>query len=324
MKYVIYSVFFSLSFASAAQSDVLDLKGRDLAVEALKKRDVSDTTYWKKGGVFGLNASQVSLTNWAGGGESSVSGAAIISLFSNYKKSKTNWDSSLDLGFGIVNQRGITFKSDDKIDLTSKYGHEAFKNWYYTGMMNFRSQFAPGYTKPGDSLIISRFMAPGYLLLSLGIDYKPTKTFNVFISPATAKLTFVADPNLANAGAFGVEKAVYNTDGSIATPGKNARYEVGGFLKLMFTTKIMENISFTTRADLFSNYLNEPGNIDINWETLLAMKVNKYITVNFTTHLIYDHDIKIAVDNNDDGVVDATGARTQFKQVLAVGFSYKF
>jgi hypothetical protein len=54
------------------------------------------------------------------------------------------------------------------------------------------------------------------------------------------------------------------------------------------------------------------------------MKVNKYITVNFTTHLIYDHDIKIAVDNNDDGVVDATGARTQFKQVLAVGFSYKF
>jgi hypothetical protein len=318
----IMMVFFT--FPVMAQTDVLSPKERDATMNKLTKRDDKDTTYWKKGGILGLNASQVSLTNWAGGGQSSISGAALVSLFSNYKKQKRNWDSTLDLGYGLVHQNGVTFKSDDKIDLATKYGHQASKYWYYTGMFTFRSQFAPGYKNPGDTLKISKFLAPAYMIGSLGMDFKPREGFNIFISPVTAKVTIVNDRELADAGSFGVEAAEYDALGNKVKNGRFSRYEVGGFIKILYTQKIMENITLTTKADLFSNYLVNPQNIDVNWETLISMKVNKFITVSLTTHLIYDDDIDIQVDNNDDGVIDAIGPRTQFKQVLAVGFSYKF
>lgn len=299
-------------------------KDIDATVGKMKKVDDKDTSYVIKGGVFGLNGSQVSLTNWAGGGQSSVSAAAIMSLFRTYKKGKVHWDNTLDLGFGIVNQRKITFKSDDKIDFSSMVGYKAFRKWYYTGLATFRSQFAAGFNQPGDTIKISNFLAPAYSIISVGLEYKPNKDFNLFLSPLTTKITIVNDRTLANAGAFGVQAAEFDELGTLIRNGRRSRFEVGGFVKLSYTKKIMENIVFTTRADFFSNYLKEPQNIDINWETMIVMKVNKFISVNLTTHLIYDHDIIIGVDTNGDGNADRFGPRTQFKQVLAVGFNYKF
>jgi len=90
----------------------------------------------------------------------------------------------------------------------------------------------------------------------------------------------------------------------------------------------MKNISLTTKIDLFSNYAHNPQNIDVSWETLVAMKVNKYISVNLNTHLLYDDDILIPLDRNDNGSftdpVDMPGKRIQFKEIFGVGFSYKF
>jgi hypothetical protein len=157
------------------------------------------------------------------------------------------------------------------------------------------------------------------------MDFKPNDKFNLFIAPITGKVTIVNNQILADAGAFGVVKAVYDPiTNLLVTPGKVVRTEFGGYLRMMAKFDIMKNINFQTQLDLFSNYLNNPQNLDVNWSTLTAMKVNKYISATITTQLIYDHDINIAVDNNSDGVVDASGPRTQFKEVLAVGFSYKF
>jgi hypothetical protein len=102
------------------------------------------------------------------------------------------------------------------------------------------------------------------------------------------------------------------------------RYEFGGYVRLFFKKDLMKNVNLQTKLDLFSNYLHNPQNIDINWEVLISMKVNKYITATINTQLLYDDDVMIAVDENGDGTPDSSGPRTQFKEVIGVGFSYKF
>lgn len=268
---------------------------------------------WTKGGLASFNFSQVALSNWAGGGQSSIAINGFLNIFANYKKGVHTWENSLDLGYGIVQQGTADFvKSDDKIDFTSKYGRQASEKWYYTGLVNFKSQFAPGYNSPDEITRISDFLAPGYVLASIGMDYKPNDVFSAYISPVTGKFTIVRDDSLNSVGAFGVEE------------NEVLRTEFGGFVRLQYKQDILENVNLQSRLELFSNYSNNPQNIDVNWETILSMKVNKFITANISATVVYDDDIDIEIDNNDDGIVDKTGPRTQFKQVLSVGLAYKF
>ena len=279
----------------------------------------SDTTQGcKKGGLLSTNLAQTSLTNWAAGGQNSVAINGIFSLFANLKQGKSVWDNSLDLGYGLLKQGKEDFrKTDDKIDFLSKYGRQAFKNFYYAALLNFKTQMTPGYNYPNDSVKISDLFAPAYLLGALGMDYKPNANFGAFLAPLTSKFTFVTDDFLSDAGAFGVD------------PGKKVKSEIGGYIRVIYTkndfkSEFMKNISITSKIDLFSNYLDNPQNIDVSWESLIAMKVNKFISVTFNTHLIYDDNTKISIDTNEDGIIDHKGSRTQFKEILGVGFSYKF
>lgn len=285
-------------------------------------------TAWKKGGVIGLSFTQIALDNWAAGGQNSIAGTALVNLFANYKKGKIIWDNTLDLAYGINNFNDSPYwiKTDDKIDISSKLGREATKNLYYSGLVNFKTQFSPGYLEPNappaQRVLISDFMAPAYILVALGMDYKPNDDFTVFVSPVTVKTTIVNNQTLADAGAFGVDEADVDANGNpIAGTGSNMRVELGGYLKMMWRKKIMENISFQTKLDLFSNYLENPQNIDVSWENLIAMKVNQWVSVTLTTHLIYDHDIDIT---RDEGGVPRTGPTTQFKEVFNLGLNYKF
>ncbi len=281
---------------------------------------------WTKGGMFSLNFGQVSLTNWAGGGVNSISLAGLLNVYANWKKESQTWENSLTVGYGITKQgKADFFKNDDRIDLTSKYGKKAFNKWYYAGLLNFRTQMDDGFTAPGDTNRISTLLAPGYLLGALGLDYKPNDNFTLFIAPLTAKYTFVMDQRLADAGAFGVEAAQVDALGMpIAGTGQQMRSEFGGYVRMAYTkTDIIQNVNFTTKVDAFSNYLHNPRNIDINWETIIGLKVNKYITATLSTLLIYDDDIQINVGNDATGN-PIIGPRTQFKQVFGAGFSYKF
>ena len=269
---------------------------------------------WKKGGSVFINTSQTSFTNWAAGGQNSLSINGLVNLFANYKKGKSSWDNSLDIGYGLLKQgKDADFiKTDDKIDLVSKYGYQAFGKWNYAALLNFRTQMTNGYSYPNDSVAISKLLAPGYILVAAGLDYKPSDMFSAFVAPLTGKITLVNDQSLADSGAFGVE------------PGNRSRAELGGYVRLLFQKDILKNVSFGTKIDLFSNYLNNPQNIDINWETLLTLKANKFLSASLATHLIYDDDITIDVDTDDDGVADRRGPRTQFKEVLSIGLTLKF
>lgn len=312
-------LLFSLFFCALSFGQITEKEADLLAV----RTDSLDG--WKNGGFIALNISQVGLTNWAGGGQSSIALNGMVSLFANLKIGNSTWDNSIDLGYGILRQGriaelgdGVFVKTDDKIDLVSKYGKKASEKWYYAGLINFNTQSTPGYSYPNDSVAISRFMAPAYLLGAIGMDYKPNPAFTAFISPFTMKATFVNDDSLAYAGAYGVEKATFDDLGNVIDPGKKFRMEYGGYVRLSYKKTFMENITITSKLSLFSNYANNPQNIDINWENLLELKVNKFISATVSTHLIYDDDIDIKdIDGN-------TGPRTQFKEVIGVGFAYKF
>jgi hypothetical protein len=276
---------------------------------------------WRTGGVFSLTLAQTSLTNWVSGGQNSFAVNGLFSGFANLKKGKSAWDNSLDIGYGMIKQgKEANRKTDDKIDILSKYGREAFKNVYYSALFNFKTQLTPGYNYPDVTHKISTRFAPAYLTLALGLDYKPDPYFSMFVAPVTGKFTFVTDPDLSEQGAFGV------------TPGEKSRSELGGYLRAVyskndFKNEFLKNVSFTTKLDLFSNYAENPQNIDVSWETLITMKINKYLSVNFNTHLIYDDDIFVPKDKNNNGTLeDGEGVKSlvQFKEIFGVGFAYKF
>jgi len=303
-------LFFSLTLLLSVSlfSQVTDSE------KELKKQTTDTVEGWKSGGLFSLTFGQVSLTNWAAGGENSISVNGLVNLYATYLKDKTSWDNTFDMGYGILNQgkENNWMKTDDKVELMSKYGRKAFKNWYYSGLLSFKTQMTPGYNYPNDSNKISNLLAPGYVLGAIGMDYEQSKKFSAFLAPFTSKMTIVNDKDLSAVGAFGVDT------------GKTIRTEFGGYIRLFYKIDIQKNITLQTKLDLFSNYLHNPQNIDIDWETLVMIKVAKYITMNLTTTLLYDDDIKVAVDRNNDGIPDGMAVRTQFKELLGVGFAYKF
>jgi hypothetical protein len=317
MKLLIYIGLITLSTGLFAQ---VTEKETDL-----RKINTDSTDGWKKGGLLTVTFSQVSLTNWAAGGENSFSGNSVINAFGNYKKGKISWDNTIDLGYGIMKQGDQEIrKTDDKIDFSSKFGRKLNETSFAAALLNFKSQFMPGYNYPNDSTVISNFMAPGYLLFAAGYDFKKGDWLSLFLAPVTGKMTFVMDEALSNAGAFGVEPAVINpVDSSVVTPGKKTRSEFGGYFKGAFSKDIMKNVKVSTKIELFTNYLHNPQNIDVYWENTIGMKVNKFITVTIGTTLIYDDDVLIEV-KNDDGVATGKGPRTQFKEVFGLGFAYKF
>lgn len=278
---------------------------------AIYAEEASDSIkYWKKSGVFAANFSQVSLTNWAAGGQSSTSGVFLMNYVANYKKDSLSWDNVFDFGYGFLkNTDEALRKSTDKIEFNSKVGYKTGGNWNYAGLVGFKSQFTSGYNykdgiRQGDA--ISKFLAPGYINVALGMDYK-NDVVSLFISPATGKFTIVNDDALSATGEFGVD------------PGKKFRAEMGGSARLAYKKEVVKNVTAQSKLDLFSNYFNNPQNIDVDWTFMLNMKVNEWLSANLLTQLIYDDDIKIK--NKDTG---HAAPMVQFMEMFGVGLSFKF
>jgi Protein of unknown function (DUF3078)/Protein of unknown function, DUF481 len=280
---------------------------------------------WKFKSLAGLNGSQTSFINWAAGGRNNLSGLAFADLSAYYKKGRMKWDNDLKLALGAVqflgkvNGKTATLqKTDDRIDFSSNWGYKLKEEnkWYFSAQAGFRTQMLDGFNFPNDSTAVSKFMAPGYANLALGIDWKPNDNLSVFVSPLASKYTIVNDATFAIAGQFGVQKRVLADDGvSILTKEKRFRAELGAYAKIKYQRTLAKNIEFKGSMDLFSNYLNNPQNIDVNAEALFTFKVNSWFSASLQWNLIYDDDIQIR-----DGL--SYGPRTQFKSVLGLGVSY--
>ncbi|HNS16609.1 MAG TPA: DUF3078 domain-containing protein [Bacteroidales bacterium] len=262
---------------------------------------------WKNGGKFALNFSQSSLTNWAPGGQNSLALNSFFNYFADYAKDKSLWENRLDLAYGFLKEGEADIrKSDDKIDFSSKYGMKATQKLYYAALLTFKSQFSEGYNYPDDSVVISRFLAPGYLTVGLGMDWKPVDYFSFFLSPATARWIIVTDDDLSNIGAYGVD------------PGDKVRTEVGAMARLEFLKDILKNVNLKSKLELFSNYLDQPQNVDVYWDNMFVMTINKYLSTSLNLTLAYDDNLRIT---DKDG---KTGPRTQFKEVFGIGLTYGF
>jgi hypothetical protein len=272
----------------------------------------SDTTYWDNGAVLNINFSQVDLTNWNGGGQSSISVGGLTNFRSNYSKDKNAWDNRLDMAYGLLRQGDSDapfVKTDDNIILTSKYSRQLKKRIFISGIIDFRTQFDEGLND--DNQVISRFMAPGFLLANIGISYRYKKIFRMTFSPLSSKSTFVMDDSLSTVGAYGVN------------PGEKYRFQGGINFASSFQKDIWENVILSTNLNLFADY-EKLGNIDVNWETALNFKINKFLSASYSTQLIYDDDIK----SKEVIVNEATGetrnvAVVQFKSVMNIGLNIK-
>lgn len=301
----------SLSFAQEQfnHSDVKD----QLAAKTVA--DVPDSTRkWKHGALFNANFTNTSLSNWAAGGQNALTISSLINAFANFKSGNNQWSNYLELGYGItrLGKSDAPFrKGDDKIIYTSKYGRKLYNAINLSGLIDFRSQFDKGFKyetnatdKTENKIFISNFLAPAYVVASLGLEYKPNDQFFLVLSPLTSKSTIVNDDTLSAVGAFGVEK------------GKKIRAEFGAYLNTGFKYKIMTNVTYQTSANMFMNY-KTPEKIDVFWDNLISLTVNKYITTTFSWVLVYDDDIKV---KRDDGTV---GPSLQAKTVLALGVNFK-
>ncbi|MBL0127352.1 MAG: DUF3078 domain-containing protein [Flavobacteriales bacterium] len=298
-----------------AQEDI-DAKAREAAAAAAQARHTSDSLdgLWRRSGVISLNMSQVSLTNWAAGGFNTVSGIAMFNGAANWKKGKRAWDNSLVLAFGGQQiEDADPTKTDDRIELNSKYGYGLTEKWYLAGVAQFKTQFTEGFNTSGQR--ISNLLSPGYALLGIGMDYKPNDKFTAFISPTTARMVIVTDKKLFG-GSTDPDLRVYGVKN-----GNTTELEAGGYIRVMYTTGLAKNITFMTRGDVFANYLRNPQNMDVNWETLWTFKVNDWFAATFNTLLIYDDDTDLP-KKNSEGVI-YTGPATQFKQTLGIGLTVK-
>ncbi|HXB93108.1 MAG TPA: DUF3078 domain-containing protein [Puia sp.] len=307
----------ALLFMIGSSSPILAQNGaqslKDAAGNVTVKKDPNDTTKqtWKTGGLYNLNFNQAALSNWSAGGEkSSLSLNTLLSVYAFYTDGKRSWDNTLDLAYGIVNTTSLgTRKTDDRIDLVSKYGYDLGKKWYLTTLFNFRTQFAAGYNYPdaNTKVLTSDFLAPAYVLLSEGMDYKPNDHFSVFISPITVRELLVHNDSLAAVGAFGVDS------------GKKSRFSLGAFASITWKANINKTSVYNTKLDLFSDYLHHPQNISIYWTNILAVKVTRLIAMNLSVTMIYDDNIKSV---NADGT--AGGPKLQLQELIGIGLAYKF
>ncbi len=263
---------------------------------------------WTREGKVGLNFSQSHLTNWAAGGQSALNTLGLFGYKANYAKEKHQWDNYLDvaLGYSLIG-KSQSIKTDDRVELSSQYGLKAAEHWFYSLGLSFKSQLANGFDYAKDSTHpISGFIAPAYITLGAGMDWKPSEKFSISFAPVTGRVTLVTIKELSDEGAFGVD------------PGKTSRFELGTRFVARLAQEIAKNVELGTKLELFSDYLKNPQNIDVDWQANLTMKVNKWLNANIAAHLIYDDDIMIT---DKDG---NKGPRTQFKEVLSIGLSYDF
>ena len=253
--------------------------------------------------------------SWVGGGESSIASISGLNFSADYTRGPLKWDNDFQVKLGFLTspaeEKGTSLrKTEDRIELNSQFGQSAFDNWYFSSMLNLKSQLANGYNYPNDSIPVSSFLAPGYMVFSVGLDHKPSNDFTLLLSPITAKLTYVRDTSRFDQTVYGLDKE------------EKLKKEVGAYLKTRHKWKVNEDISMVNKVNLFTNYLSSPtevnssgvfekvrSKVDVDWEMSLDFKIGYYMNASINTHLIYDYEVE---------------DKLQFKELLSLGFTYEF
>jgi hypothetical protein len=262
---------------------------------------------WRRGGIINLNLAQGSLSNWAAGGDKfSLAITSYINYYLLNKAKKHTWDNSLDFNFGFLKTSSLgSRKNDDRIEVLSKYGLrlDTTNKIYVSGLFDFRSQLFDGYTYIGDSgTLSSSFLSPAYVLLSVGIDFKPKDYFSIFLSPLTQRTTFIMSNRLYKQGLYGVP------------PYHRSKSQIGAFASISFGKEIFKNVTYKTKMDLFSDYNHNPQNIDMYFTNFFNFKINRFLSATYSLDMIYDDDVRLFGKYG-------TSPALQLKSMIGIGFS---
>ncbi len=296
MKKILFSVIlaFAINGAFAQVNEKELLKKNEEAAAKLKEEKPNG---WTKKGTFTFLANQATFNNWLAGGQSNISGNIGLNYDFNYKSEKWNWDNKIIAGYGLTKIKGQDVqKSDDRLVFNSLAGRKAGGYWYYSLFFNFQTQFDSGFDKDS-GIKTSHFFSPAYFQFGPGMLWKKSDNLKVNIAPATSKLVMVHKHFTEFGPSFGVEQ------------GETTRFEFGAAINAYYKFNVMENVSFENILNLYSNYLEDPQNVDIDYTLNVVMKINKYLTTNFAFQTIYD-------DNAFRGF--------QTRQVIGLGVTYGF
>ena len=290
--------------------------------------------YWTNSILNQINFGQTALWNWAAGGYNTYTLSAAIDANANYAKGKSTWNNRLQLDYGFMYSadKPILQKTKDRIYFESKYGYKTdLKHLFYSVNFDFRTQFNNNYKygtpKNGEGeeptiqdwldarTLMSGLFSPAYTNLGVGILWTPKPWLSVNFAPLTGGFVIVNEPSLRNT--YGMPLREEGLDKSVGENFKPFRFELGAQLKVDAKWVINDNFSYTTQFVLFSNYLNKPLNMRVNWDNKMFWKMAKYFAFTISTNLIYDDLVKVKL--LDDGTkVPAV----QFKEFFEFGFTY--
>ena len=240
-------------------------------------------------------------------------------------KVSSNNFARLKLGF-LKSGREDARKNLDLLETNSKLNHKAFGKFDFSGILLFKTQIARGYnyTKVNSrdtAILVSKFMNPAILTIGFGLDYKPNKTTSINFSPLSYKGTFVTDPAYMNQTYDSTK--IDQTKYGIAKD-KMSLNEPGVSFMISNTYKPIKTVTVTNRLQLFTNYINNPQNMDIDWEMIAVINLNWFTDVRFNTHLILDDDTKTGVDKDKRWHYEKKTARAQFKEMLGFSLVFRF
>lgn len=309
MRAIVITLFllYSVTEAQAQNTEKELIKNTEAAV-----KNINDTlpNGWRKKGNIAFLFSQSNFNNWIAGGENNLSGNLGINYDFNYKKDKLTWDNKIIASYGLLQTKNADFekKTDDRFEFNSTLGQHAFGNWYYSLFLNFRTQFTRGYIygKDANGAEIrtenTNFLSPGYLTFGPGLFWKKGDHLRLNFAPLTSKMTFVDDFYTSQVGY--VDGSYFGVDAN-----KSLRYELGFYASAYYKFNLMTNVSAENTLNLYTNYLEDPQNVDIDYSLAIVMKINKFLSANLNFQAIYD-------DNAFQGF--------QTRQVFGLGVNYGF
>jgi len=283
---------------------------------------------WTQKNKATVDLSEVAFVNWNAGGSNSISGLVGIVSEANYKDKYFFWNNNISTRYGINKQQSREIrKTDDLLELNSNIGYKPNEasNWFYSARLNFKTQLTNGYKYPNTDDPISRLLAPGYLFFGGGMEYgKDIEEASFYFSPITLKATFVLDEALANSGSFGVAPAVLDGNGNVIIEGERIRKELGILVTNSYKMQVAENVTMAHQVNLYTDYINNFGNVDMDWRVDFDFKVNSFMRATLGSHLKYDDDVKTSKPSEIEGEFDEAGPKIQWKQFLGIGFAVDF
>ena len=267
------------------------------SVSSQETKQMTPQSHWTKSGTVSFLVNQSSFNNWIAGGVSNIAGAARVNYDFNYSKADWSWDNKIIIAFGItkINEQDIQ-KSDDRLEWNSVLGKKTKGYWNYSLFLNFKTQFTDDLNSKTKGP--TRILSPGYLQVGPGILWKKSNNLKVNISAATSKLTIVdKELTLPDNAYFGVQN------------GRSVRYELGASMGTYYKLTLMENVTMENILNMYSNFLENPQNVDFDYTINVVMSVNKYFSTNLAVQSIYD-------DNAFQGL--------QIRQMVGLGVNYSF